>query len=73
MGVIDVFILIVAILLIVIVMMQESKDDINDAFSGHKSELFKDQKTRGIDLFFQRTTAVLAVLFFILIIVAAVL
>ena len=73
MGVLDVFIVIVSILLIIIVMMQESKDNINDAFSGQKTELFKNQKTRGIELFFQRTTAVLAIVFFVLIIVSAML
>ena len=49
--IIDIFVAIVAILLIIIVMLQGSKDDINDAFNGGKSELFKDQKTRGIELF----------------------
>lgn len=73
MGVLDVFIIIFSILLIIIVMMQESKDNINDAFSGQKTELFKNQKTRGIELFFQRATAVLAIIFFVLIIVSAML
>ena len=73
MGVLDVFIIIFSILLIIIVMMQESKDNINDAFSGQKTELFKNQKTRGIELFFQRTTAVLAVILFVLIIISAML
>lgn len=66
--VIDIFVCIVAILLIIIVMLQGSKDDINDAFNGSKSELFKNQKTRGIELIMQRGTAVLAVLFVILVI-----
>lgn len=68
MFVIDIFVAIVAILLIVIVMLQASKDDINDAFNGSKSELFKNQKTRGIEMFMQRTTAVLAVVFVVLVI-----
>ena len=69
----DIFIFIVAILLIIIVMLQSSKDDINDAFNGSKSELFKNQKTRGIELFLQRTTAILAVLFIVLVVVSVVL
>lgn len=73
MGVLDIFIIIFAILLIIIVVMQESKDNINDAFSGQKTELFKNQKTRGIELFFQRATAVIAIIFFVLIIVSAML
>ena len=68
MFVVDIFVAIVAILLIVIVMLQASKDDINDAFNGSKSELFKNQKARGIEVFMQRTTAVLAVIFVALVI-----
>ncbi len=68
MFVADIFVFIVSILLIVIVMLQSSKDDINDAFNGSKSDLFKDQKTRGIELFFQRGTAVLAVIYIALVI-----
>ncbi|MBQ9519864.1 MAG: preprotein translocase subunit SecG [Acholeplasmatales bacterium] len=71
--IIDIFVLLVAILLIVIVMLQGSKDDINDAFNGSKSELFKNQKVRGVELFMQRTTAILACLFVALVIVAVVL
>lgn len=72
MHVIDWFILIISILLIIIVMMQNSKDDINDAFSGSKTDLFKNQKTRGIDLVLERGTMALAVIFFVLIVVAAI-
>ena len=68
MFVVDIFVAIVAILLIVIVMLQASKDDINDAFNGSKSELFKNQKARGIEVFMQRTTAILAVVFVALVI-----
>lgn len=66
--VIDIFVLIVAILLIIIVMLQSSKDDINDAFNGSKSDLFKNQKTRGVELFMQKGTAVLAIVFIALVI-----
>lgn len=71
MHVIDWFILVISLFLIVIVMMQNSKDDINDAFSGSKTDLFKNQKTRGIDLVLERATLVLVVAFFVLIIIAA--
>lgn len=60
---IDYIVLILSIALIAIVMMQNSKDDINDAFNGSKSELFKNQKTRGIELLLQRVTIVLGVLY----------
>ena len=65
---VDILVAIVAILLLIIVMLQGSKDDINDAFNGSKSELFKNQKTRGPELFLQRTTAVLAILFIALVV-----
>ncbi len=68
--IIDIFVAIVSILLIVIVMLQGSKDDINDAFNGSKSDLFKNQKTRGVELFMQRTTAGLAVVYIALVLVA---
>lgn len=71
MHVIDWFTLIVSIALIVIVMLQNSKDDINDAFSGSKTDLFKNQKTRGIDLLLERTTIGVAVVFFVLVIITA--
>jgi len=66
--IVDIFVFIVAILLIVIVMLQSSKDDINDAFNGSKSDLFKNQKTRGVELFMQRGTAVIAIVFIALVI-----
>ena len=60
---VDYILLILAIALIAVVMLQNSKDDINDAFNGSKSELFKNQKTRGLELVLQRATIVIAVLF----------
>ena len=66
--IVDICLAIVSILLIIFVMLQGSKDDINDAFNGSKSELFKNQKTRGIELFMVRATALLAVLFIALVI-----
>ena len=67
---IDWIILVISVFLIAIVMMQNSKDDINDAFNGSKSELFKNQKTRGLELLLQRSTAVLAVLCVVAVIVS---
>lgn len=62
--------LIVGILLILVVLLQQADDDIKDAFSGEKSELFKNRKVRGFDLFMLRSTTVLAVLFVAFIIIA---
>ena len=70
MNVADYFVLVISILMIIVVMLQSSKDDINDAFNGSKTELFKDQKTRGIELFLQRSTIVIGILFIAIVIVS---
>ena len=72
MKAIDYIVLVVALLLIVLVMMQESKDNIQDAFSGEKSDLFKNQKQRGIEKVMSIVTAVVATIFIILTFVATV-
>ncbi len=58
---VDYIVIVTAVLLAVVVMMMHSTDNIKDAFSGEKSELFKNKKTRGFELFLMRTAAVLAV------------
>ena len=55
--------LIMSIVLITLVITQSSKDDIQSAFSGEKSELFANQKQRGFELFITRLTLGSAVLF----------
>jgi len=59
---IDYLIIVFAILMIVLVMLQSSNEDISDAFSGEKSELFKNKKERGFELFLTRTSVITAVL-----------
>lgn len=66
-------ILIIAIFLIAIVLMQNAQDDISDAFSGAKSELFKTQKARGFERVLNISALVLSVLFVTLTIVSRVL
>lgn len=68
----DVLLLIVSVLLIVVVLLQSSKDDINDAFSGSKSELFKNQKSRGLEAVLQKATWVLGIVFIALAIVCTI-
>lgn len=68
---IDWIVLILAILMISLIMLQDSKDDISDAFSGEKSELFKNQKTRGFERVLFWVTLVVAVLFIVTAIIAA--
>lgn len=52
----DWLLLVVALLLIALVVMQSSKDSIDNAFSGEKSELFNNQKQRGFELILTRFT-----------------
>ncbi|MBP5445190.1 MAG: preprotein translocase subunit SecG [Acholeplasmatales bacterium] len=72
MKAIDYIVLVVALLLIVLIMMQESKDNIQDAFSGEKTDLFKNQKQRGIERVMSIVTAFVAVLFLVLTFVATI-
>ena len=70
MQAIDIILLIVALLLITLVVLQSSKDSIDTAFSGEKSELFNNQKQRGYELLMSRITMSMSGLFIILSIVA---
>lgn len=67
----DYILLVVSVLLIIIIVLQSSKDDVSSAFSGEKSELFANQKQRGIEKVINIVTAVLSIVFFGLSIVAA--
>ncbi len=62
----DILLLIAALFLITLVVLQSSKDNINNAFSGEKSELFNNQKQRGFELIMSRATAVTSVVFILL-------
>lgn len=68
---IDWIVLVFAILMISLIMLQDSKDDISDAFSGEKSELFKNQKARGFEKVLFWATLVIAILFIVTAIFAA--
>ena len=70
MNVFDYLTLIIGIALIVFVLLQQGDDDIQDAFSGEKSELFKNRKVRGFDLFMLRATTVLSVLLVVFILLS---
>jgi preprotein translocase subunit SecG len=58
---IDWIAIISAVLLIVAVLLQSSEDNIQDAFSGEKSELFKNKKIRGMELFLTRASIILSI------------
>jgi len=62
----DIILLVVALFLITLVVLQSSKDNISNAFSGEKSELFNNQKQRGFELILTRVTAGTSVVFILL-------
>lgn len=62
----DYILLIVSILMILIVVLQSSKEDASRAFSGEKSDLFANQKQRGIEKVINQTTTVLSIVFILL-------
>ena len=62
----DWILLIVSIALILIIVLQNSKDDVNNAFSGEKSDLFANQKARGPEKVINGLTTGLSIAFFIL-------
>ncbi|CCV66251.1 MAG: preprotein translocase subunit SecG [Paracholeplasma sp.] len=59
----DIIVLVLAVILILSVAVQQSQDSVQDAFSGEKSELFKNQKARGLDLLLMRVTMATSLLF----------
>lgn len=61
----DYILLAISVLLIVIIVLQSPKDDVNKAFSGEKSELFANQKQRGMERVISITTAALSISFFL--------
>lgn len=72
MQAIDIILLVVALFLIALVVVQSSKDSVDNAFSGEKSELFNNQKQRGFELLMSRVTLGTSILFIVLSVVAMV-
>ncbi|HBI0806813.1 TPA: preprotein translocase subunit SecG [Staphylococcus aureus] len=64
-----VLLIIDCIALITVVLLQEGKSSgLSGAISGGAEQLFGKQKQRGVDLFLNRLTIILSVLFFVLMI-----
>ena len=70
MNIFDILTLVVTVLLILVVLLQQGDDDIQDAFSGEKSEQLKNRKLRGFELFMLRSTTVFAILFVVFILLS---
>jgi len=64
----DWIIFVASILMIAISALQSSKDDVMSAFTGNNSELFRNKKVQGPDVFFNRAMIILGILFFAMII-----
>ncbi|OQX93152.1 MAG: preprotein translocase subunit SecG [Tenericutes bacterium 4572_104] len=73
MHTIDFLLFFVSIFLIILVMVQESKDDVNNTFTGEKSDLFKNQKQRGAELVLARVSIATSIAFIGLAILALIL
>lgn len=67
---IDYLVIVFALAMIALVMLQSSNEDISDAFSGEKSELFKNKKERGFELFLTRASVVTAVLLVVSVVIS---
>ncbi|WP_078104410.1 preprotein translocase subunit SecG, partial [Staphylococcus aureus] len=64
-----VLLIIDCIALITVVLLQEGKSSgLSGAISGGAEQLFGKQKQRGVDLFLNRLTIILSILFFVLMI-----
>lgn len=67
----DILLIIISVVLISLVVLQGSKDDVAQAFSGEKSELFANKKERGFDLFMSRLTYTSITLFIVVAFIAS--
>lgn len=65
-NIIDIAFIIVSIVLIILVALQSQKQDLGDSLSGGNSELFKNQKERGAEVYIVRATYIFSVLFLVL-------
>ncbi len=61
----DYILLAISVFLIIIIVLQSPKDDVNNAFSGEKSELFANKKERGLERVISVVTAGLSIAFFV--------
>jgi len=65
-SVVDALFMIVSVILIILVALQSSKQGLSDSLTGGNSELFKNQKERGAEVYIVRATYICSVIFIIL-------
>jgi len=68
---VDILLIIVSCLLIALIVLQKTSEDASSAFTGEKSELFANKKSRGLEVWIQYITAGLSIAFFVLAIIAS--
>ncbi len=66
MNYLDVLLLIDGMIVITFVALQQAKGGLGEALTGANTELFKNQKERGVELFLSRGTLITVVLFIVL-------
>ncbi|AHI56876.1 preprotein translocase subunit SecG [Listeria seeligeri] len=70
--VLTVLLIIVSVLLITVIILQPGKSaGLSGAISGGAEQLFGKQKARGLELILHRTTIVLSIVFFVILIALA--
>ena len=65
-GVVDILFMIVSVILIILVALQSSKQGLSDSLAGGHSELFKNQKERGAEVYVVRATYICSIAFLVL-------
>lgn len=70
----EVVLLVVSVLLITVVLLQSDKSEsVSNILLGSSSDLFKNRKERGFELFISRFTLILGILFFVICLIMSVL
>ncbi len=66
MNYLDWILLIDTLFVITLVALQEAKGGLGEALTGANTELFKNQKERGVELFLSRATLITVIVFIVL-------
>jgi preprotein translocase subunit SecG len=70
----EVVLLVISVLLITVVLLQSDKSEsVSNILLGSSSDLFKNRKERGFELFLSRFTLTLGILFFVICLIMSVL
>ena len=69
-DILNIVLMVLSGIIIILTLLQSGKsDDIVNALTGQSSNLFAEQKERGIDLVMSRMTMILAIAFFVIAII----